>query len=333
MADRVISSTGLYTGYSAAVSVDAANDFLLIQQGGVYKKISRNVILGVTGTPADLTTVQTVQNKVVDNTNTVTLKDTLFTLQDDGDTTKQAKFQLSGITTATTRTYTLPNASSTLMDLASAQAVSGIKIFTAPVISGGSIDNTTITVDAISEHTAANGVTIASLNIKNGKLNTNNSVVTANITDTAVTPAKLQTGTGSGWAWAAYTPTTTNVTLGNGTLVGAYVQTGKTVNFRIKLTFGTTTSFGGAINFGLPVTANSVYTSSNPYILGAMWLDDSGVANYQGFVSALSTTTINPGVWNVAGTYPTVVVSVNATVPFAWGTGDSISIQGVYEAA
>lgn len=37
--------------------------------------------------------------------------DATFTLQDDGDATKQARFQLSGITTGTTRTYTLPNVS------------------------------------------------------------------------------------------------------------------------------------------------------------------------------------------------------------------------------
>jgi hypothetical protein len=181
--------------YTAAVAIDAANDYLLIDptSTGVYKKISRNVLLGVTGTPADLATVQTFTNKVIGNTNTVTLKDTLFTLQDDGDTTKQAKFQLSGITTATTRTYTLPNASSTLVDLVTSQTLTS-KTLTSPVISGGSIDNTTITVDSIAEHTAANGVTIDGMSIKDGKLNTNNSVVTASITDAAVTAAKLATG-------------------------------------------------------------------------------------------------------------------------------------------
>lgn len=50
----------------------------------------------------------------VGNTNTVTLKDTLFTLQDDGDATKQASFQLSGISTATTRVYALPDANGTI---------------------------------------------------------------------------------------------------------------------------------------------------------------------------------------------------------------------------
>jgi hypothetical protein len=63
----------------------------------------------VDGTLALIGATQTLQNKTLDNTNTATLKDALFTLQDDGDTTKQARFQLSGITTGTTRSYILPD--------------------------------------------------------------------------------------------------------------------------------------------------------------------------------------------------------------------------------
>ena len=45
----------------------------------------------------------------------VTLTDSNFTITDNGDTTKKAKFEISGIATATTRTFTLPDASGTLL--------------------------------------------------------------------------------------------------------------------------------------------------------------------------------------------------------------------------
>lgn len=45
----------------------------------------------------------------ITNTGTVTVLDSNFTLQDNVDPTKQAQFQLSGISSAATRTYTLPN--------------------------------------------------------------------------------------------------------------------------------------------------------------------------------------------------------------------------------
>lgn len=63
-------------------------------------------------------------------TGTWSFVDSKFTLLDDGDATKIAAFQLSGITTGTTRTYTLPNASSTLAILGAAQSFSGVQTFT-----------------------------------------------------------------------------------------------------------------------------------------------------------------------------------------------------------
>jgi len=48
-------------------------------------------------------------------------------------------------------------------------------------------------VDTINENTSANGVTIDGLNIKDNKLNTNDSVVETNITNSAVTANKIAT--------------------------------------------------------------------------------------------------------------------------------------------
>lgn len=74
-------------------------------------------------TIATLTASQTLQNKTLDNTNTVTLKDTLLTVQDDGDATKQFKFQASGITAGQTRTMTVPDADLTIVGIATTQTL------------------------------------------------------------------------------------------------------------------------------------------------------------------------------------------------------------------
>ena len=55
-----------------------------------------------------------------------------------------------------------------------------------------------IKVDTVAEKTSANGVTIDGLNIKDSKLVTSNSIVEANITDGAISAAKLASGVGAG---------------------------------------------------------------------------------------------------------------------------------------
>jgi hypothetical protein len=70
--------------------------------------------------------VATLQNKTLNNTNVITVKDANFTIEDDGDATKQFKFQASGITAGQTRTATLPNKSGTLAMLDDISASSDI---------------------------------------------------------------------------------------------------------------------------------------------------------------------------------------------------------------
>jgi hypothetical protein len=62
-----------------------------------------------------------------------------FTLQDDVDATKKAQFQLSGITTATTRTYTLPNLTGSLATIGTlTQTFSGTTTFSGATVTVGS---------------------------------------------------------------------------------------------------------------------------------------------------------------------------------------------------
>jgi hypothetical protein len=69
----------------------------------------------ISGSIVDTGSSQTLSNKALDNTNAITVKDSNLTIQDNSDTSKQARFEASGITTATTRTYTLPNGTTTLV--------------------------------------------------------------------------------------------------------------------------------------------------------------------------------------------------------------------------
>jgi len=63
-------------------------------------------------------------------------------------------------------------------------------------------------------------------------------------------------------AWTVYTPTwtasTTNPTLGNGTITGRYMKVGRAVTAEYILTTGSTTTYGsGVYSIGLPVAAAS----------------------------------------------------------------------------
>ncbi len=206
-------------------SVDRAADLFEVSDtsdGGNSKKTSINYMLNITSQPLELTAVQSPTNKVFDNTNTITVKDTLFTLQDDGDTSKQAKFQLSGITTATTRTYTLPNASSTLVDLTSSQTLSG-KVLTAPTINTATIVNPTITVDTISEYTSANGVIIDGVLLKDSKMNG------SYITDSSVPAVALATNAitiGYAQITASFVTIATSATLVTGLTAAVTIPSG-----------------------------------------------------------------------------------------------------------
>lgn len=58
-----------------------------------------------------------------------TLVDSTSTFVDNSDNTKVLQFELSGITTATTRTWTLPDSSDTFVGKATADAFTGVKTF------------------------------------------------------------------------------------------------------------------------------------------------------------------------------------------------------------
>lgn len=155
----------------------------------------------------------------------------------------------------------------------------------------------------------------------------------AALTDGAITPAKLIAGTGTSWATSSFTPTFTNLTIGNGTISARYKQIGKLVQGRISVVFGSTTSISGDVSFTLPVAATAYAGTANVTPIGdAQMYDVSAARLYFGKVSMSSSglATIRAQAADLPYLY---FFLLGAGVPFTWATGDEIGISFEYEAA
>lgn len=133
-------------------------------------------------------------------------------------------------------------------------------------------------------------------------------------------------------AWITWTPTLTNLTLGNGTVTARYTRVGRTIEFFFKFVCGSTSAVGTNPSFSPPVTTSDLYTTSNVDPIGLASLFDSGTAVYSGPCLWTNTTRFIIQYWNATGT-PLLISSITATVPFTWTTGDVLVATGRYEAA
>ena len=145
--------------------------------------------------------------------------------------------------------------------------------------------------------------------------------VTATLMNTEVRDAL----TGIQAAWTAYAPTwtaTSNPSLGNGVMTGAYQRIGKTIFVKIDLSIGTTTTFGsGNWVFSIPVS-----TGWNQGVAIG-----SGVANTSGGVKAL-TVVVNSSasIYLLRASNDTVVSS---SAPGSYAANNYFRFSMVYEAA
>jgi len=139
------------------------------------------------------------------------------------------------------------------------------------------------------------------------------------------------TVSGGGFTYAAYTPTFTNFTLGNGTInVARWAQSGKMVHVYGQVTLGSTSSVTGNITLSLPATASSSIVGIN--CVGNVTFGDDGVGSFGGFARLQSTTTLRLDVLGASGTY-TNILGTSATVPMTWTNLDDFRFSLVYEAA
>jgi hypothetical protein len=131
-----------------------------------------------------------------------------------------------------------------------------------------------------------------------------------------------------GGIWTTYVPvwgaTTTAPTLGNGTIEGYYSQVGKTVNFSIELTLGSTSKRGvGAYTFTLPVPP-----ATNRRQMNVAHVARYGVADY------VCSASINAGkLERVHLATSTAAQPLSHSVPATLPANSVVAISGSYEAA
>lgn len=123
-------------------------------------------------------------------------------------------------------------------------------------------------------------------------------------------------------AWSTWSPTTANLTLGNGTITARYRQSGKFGDFFFSFLLGNTSAVGTLPSFTLPFTPHSSLATFT--MVGTGGLLDSGTAAY----FAVGRWTAGSAVEVVYLGASGIHTPVTATAPYTFTTNDSITIRG-----
>lgn len=125
--------------------------------------------------------------------------------------------------------------------------------------------------------------------------------------------------------WVDFVPTLSGLALGNGSMVARFEQKEQTINWKVQIIWGSTTTADTTLKVGLPVQARSttgrmpvgsasitdVSTSSRPLYLGVLCLNSP--------TDAIVLLNVNSAL-------------ITPTDPMTWAVGDILSISGTYEA-
>jgi hypothetical protein len=148
--------------------------------------------------------------------------------------------------------------------------------------------------------------------------------------NTAVLTADSTAATGLAWdgIWTTFTPSWTNLTVGNGTQIARYRKVGKTVDVYVNFTLGSTSSIGSSpVYFALPF--NLANNSNGATTTGV--INDANIRPYI-IVSEFNGNNVILSVMSANLTYASYD-RITSTVPMTWVSTDGFWLQVRYEAA
>lgn len=129
--------------------------------------------------------------------------------------------------------------------------------------------------------------------------------------------------------WVSYTPTWTNLSIGNGTQTFKWRRVGDGIEISGHLQWGTTTSASGTFYFSLPsgLSVDNTKAKANSARVGLAWaFDGGGGTNNREVYRVIQNSTGNT--FFMAGrTDGGTSVSFDATNPFTWANSDELDIQ------
>lgn len=254
-------------------------------------------------------------------------------------TTTNSMFVATKVTTGAAVWLQIPP---TFVDRTTTQTVAGVKTFTSTVqTSQGTATNSALTA-------SVTGDTQARFNVRmDGQLEWGPGNATRDVnlyrgnSTTLVTDDNFRAANFPDGAWVSWTPTWTTSSgsntpsFGNAVVNCSYTKIGRTVMFRVNITFGTTTNFGAAPTtgdnwqFSLPIAAaaNAVtigHWSGRPAgttsIMGSLISSNSGAA---------MSLNIDTGAPNATAITNTGVA--DSLSPFTWANTNVLTGTGFYE--
>lgn len=136
-------------------------------------------------------------------------------------------------------------------------------------------------------------------------------------------------------AWIEYTPTTTGLTLGNGTAEGRYQVSNGIVVARVKVTLGSTSSIASAPRIDLPpVAPNTEMHEASVTDVGIGICRNDGSTTFPARAKYIDTLVFELRIGDAEHSSTWLEeTTVSSTRPFTWGDGDYMIANLCYEAA